>query len=119
MVRRVVPYAVALAAVAAVAAALGVAAWAMRLPRLDTFLLVFVLLAGAIAWRLGRGPAIAATLAFAVVSDYFFIEPHRGFGTETVGDTVHLITGLLAAAEVIQFVHVARRPEVLVEKRKR
>jgi len=118
MIRRVVPYGVALVAVGVVGAALGLAAWALRLPRIETFLLVFVLLAGAIAWRLGRGPAIAATAAFALVSDYFFIEPHRGFGTETVGDTVHLVTGLLAAAAVIQFVHVARRHQVLLEKRK-
>src|SRR5207253_738463 len=118
MIRRVVPYGVALVAVGVVGAALGLAAWALRLPRIETFLLVFVLLAGAIAWRLGRGPAIAATVAFALVSDYFFIEPQRGFGTETVGDTVRLVTGLLAAAAVIQFVHVARRHQVLLEKRK-
>ena len=118
MVRRVLVYSVALVAVAVVAAGLGLAAWALRLPRIETFLLVFVLLAGAIAWRLGRGPAIAATVAFALVSDYFFIEPQRGFGTETVGDTVRLVTGLLAAAAVIQFVHVARRHQILLEKRK-
>ena len=118
MVRRVVPYAVALAAVAAVAAALGVAAWAMRLPRLDTFLLVFVLLAGTIAWRLGRGPAVAATAAFALVSDYFFIGPQPGSGTTSVSDTVALITGVLAAAAVIEFVHVARHRQILLEKRK-
>src|SRR5438067_9327690 len=118
MVRRVVPYAVALAAVAAVAAALGVAAWAMRLPRLDTFLLVFVLLAGTIAWRLGRGPAVAATAAFALVSDYFFIGPQPGSGTTAVSDTVALITGVLAAAAVIEFVHVARHRQILLERRK-
>src|SRR5437867_4168932 len=118
MVRRVVPYGVALAAVAAVAAALGVAAWAMRLPRLDTFLLVFVLLAGTIAWRLGRGPAVAATAAFALVSDYFFIGPQPGSGTTSVSDTVALITGVLAAAAVIEFVHVARHRQILLEKRK-
>ena len=118
MIRRLVPYAVALAAVAAVAAALGVAAWAMRLPRLDTFLLVFVLLAGTIAWRLGRGPAVAATAAFALVSDYFFIGPQPGSGTTSVSDTVALITGVLAAAAVIEFVHVARHRQILLEKRK-
>ena len=118
MIRRLVPYAVALAAVAAVAAALGVAAWAMRLPRLDTFLLVFVLLAGTIAWRLGRGPAVAATAAFALVSDYFFIGPQPGSGTTAVSDTVALITGVLAAAAVIEFVHVARHRQILLERRK-
>ena len=118
MIRRLVPYAVALAAVAAVAAALGVAAWAMRLPRLDTFLLVFVLLAGTIAWRLGRGPAVAATAAFALVSDYFFIGPQPGSGTTAVSDTVALITGVLAAAAVIEFVHMARHRQILLERRK-
>src|SRR5437899_3042874 len=118
MVRRVAPYGVALAAVAVVAAALGLAAWSLRLPRIETFLLVFVLLAGAIAWRLGRGPAIAATAAFALVSDYFFIEPQNRFGTTTLSDSVRLITGVLAAAAVIQFVHVARRDHILLRKRK-
>src|SRR5438034_10914090 len=118
MIRRVIPYGVALAAVAVVAVALALAAWALRLPRIETFLLVFVLLAGAIAWRLGRGPAIAATAAFALVSDYFFIEPNHGFGTTTVSDSVRLITAVLAAAAVIQFVHVARRHQILLEKRK-
>src|SRR5207248_2961669 len=118
MIRRVVPYGLALAAVGVVAAALALAAWALGLPRIETFLLVFVLLAGAIAWRLGRGPAIAATAAFALVSDYFFIEPNHGFGTTTVSDSVRLITAVLAAAAVIQFVHVARRHQILLEKRK-
>src|SRR5205823_12894440 len=118
MIRRVVPYGVALVAVGVVGAALALAAWALRLPRIETFLLVFVLLAGAIAWRLGRGPAVAATAAFALVSDYFFIEPNHGFGPTTVSDNVRLITAVLAAAAVIQFVHVARRRQILLEKRK-
>src|SRR5947199_356477 len=100
MFRRLLPYGVALAAVAVVAAGLGVAAWALALPRIETFLLVFVLLAGAIAWQLGRGPAVLATATFALVSDYFFIEPQNRFGTTTLSDSVHLITGVLAAAAV-------------------
>ena len=118
MIRRLVPYGVALAAVAVVAAGLGVAAWALALPRIETFLLVFVLLAGAIAWQLGRGPAVLATATFALVSDYFFIEPQNRFGTTTLSDSVHLITGVLAAAAVIQFVHVARHDQLLLRKRK-
>ncbi len=118
MIRRLVPYGMALTAVAVVAAALGLAAWSLRLPRIETFFLVFVLLAGAVAWWLGRGPAIAATAAFALVSDYFFLEPQNGFGTATLSDSVRLITGVLAAAGVIQFVHVARRDQILLQKRK-
>jgi K+-sensing histidine kinase KdpD len=117
-VRRNFSYAAAVAAVFAVAGALGLAAWALRIDRIETNLLVFVLLAGVIAWRLGRGPAVAATVAFALVADYFFINPRFSLGLGTASDAVRLITGVLAAAAVIQFVHVSRGRQVLLEKRK-
>jgi K+-sensing histidine kinase KdpD len=117
-VRRNFSYGAAVAAVFAVAGALGLAAWALRIDRIETNLLVFVLLAGVIAWRLGRGPAVAATVAFALVADYFFINPRFSLGLATVSDAVRLITGVLAAAAVIQFVHVSRGRQVLLEKRK-
>jgi len=118
MLRRVLSYVAGVSAVFIVAAALGLSAWALRIDRVQSFLLIFVLLAGGIAWRLGRGPAIAATVAFALVSDYFFISPRLGFGVATASDAVRLITGVLAAAAVIQFVHVSRRRQILLEKRK-
>ena len=118
MIRRALPYVAAIVAVGIVSLGLALIAWVLGVPRIDTFLLVFVLLVGAIAWRLGRGPAIAATVAFAVISDYFFVPPRAGFGVATVSEFVRLTTGLLAAAAVIQFVHVARRRQVLLEKRK-
>ena len=118
MVRRGLSYAAAVGAVFALTAALGLAAWALRIDRIETFLLVFVLLSGGIAWRLGRGPAVGATVAFALVADYFFLGPHFGFGLSTVSDAVRLITGVLAAAAVIQFVHVSRGRQLLLEKRK-
>src|SRR2546423_1456641 len=118
MVRRVLPYLAAVGAVGAASVALALTAWVLRIPRIETFLLVFVLLAGVIAWRLGRGPAIAATAAFALISDYFFLAPTAGLGIASVSDLVRLGTGLLAAAAVIQFVHVSRGRQVLLEKRK-
>src|SRR5437879_4540131 len=118
MVRRGLSYLAAVGAVFAVAAALGLAAWALRIDRVETYLLIFVLLAGGIAWRLGRGPAVAATVAFALVSDYFFLQPRFGFGGWTSSDAVRLLTGVLAAAAVIQFVHVSRGRQILLEKRK-
>src|SRR5207237_8704270 len=84
MVRRGLSYAAAVGAVFALTAALGLAAWALRIDRIETFLLVFVLLSGGIAWRLGRGPAVGATVAFALVADYFFLWPHFGSGLATV-----------------------------------
>src|SRR5438552_3349511 len=79
MVRRFLPYGIAVAAVAMVAGALGLIAWLLAIPRIETFLLVFVLLVGSIGWRYGRGPAIAGTVAFALVSDYYFLPPKSLF----------------------------------------
>src|SRR5260370_30203131 len=73
---------------------------------------------GAMAGRLGRGPATAATTAVALVASTFFIPPSRALGIGSVSDVVRLVTGILAAAAVIQFVHVARRRESLLRRRK-
>jgi K+-sensing histidine kinase KdpD len=118
MIRRALPYAAAIAAVGVVSLGLAIAAWALRIPRIETFVLVFVLLVGAIAWRLGRGPAVAATVAFLLVSDYYFVPPRGALAVQSASDAVRLVTGLLAAAAVIQFVHVSRRRQILLEKRK-
>ena len=118
MVRRYLPYGVAVAAVGLVAAALGLIAWLLQIPRIETFLLVFVLLVGAIGWRYGRGPAIAGTVAFTLVSDYYFLAPQGAFRIDNLSEGVRLLTGILAAAAVIWFVHVSRGRQVLLEKRK-
>ncbi len=118
MLRRYLPYGIAVAAVALVAAALGLIAWVLQLPRLETFLLVFVLLVGVIGWRYGRGPAIAGTVAFVLVSDYYFLAPQGAFRIASLSDGVRLLTGILAAVAVIWFVQVSRGRQVLLEKRK-
>src|SRR5713101_6738634 len=118
MPRRYLPYGIAVAAVGLAAAALGLIAWVLQLPRLETFLLVFVLLVGVIGWRYGRGPAIAGTVAFVLVSDYYFLAPQGAFRIASLGDGVRLLTGILAAVAVIWFVQVSRGRQVLLEKRK-
>jgi K+-sensing histidine kinase KdpD len=118
MLRRYLPYGIAVAAVALVAAALGLIAWLLQIQRIETFLLVFVLLVGAIGWRYGRGPAIAGTVAAGLVSDYYFLAPQGAFRIASVSDGVRLLTGILAAAAVIWFVQVSRGRQVLLEKRK-
>jgi len=118
MMGRALPYLVAIAAVGVASLALGGLAWVLKIPRVETFLLIFVLLTGAIAWRLGRGPAIAATAAVAVISDYFFIAPAGRFGVRTTSDVFRLLTGILAAAVVIQFVYISRRHQLLLQRRK-
>ena len=115
---RALPYLAAIAAVSVASLGLGALAWVLTIPRVETFLLIFVLLVGVIAWRLGRGPAIAATAAVAVISDYFFIGPAGTFGLRTTSDVVRLVTGILAAAAVIQFVYISRRRQLLLQRRK-
>jgi signal transduction histidine kinase len=118
MIRRLVPYGLALLSVAVVAAGLGVVAWALHVPRVESYWALFIVLIGAIGWRFGRGPAFLGTAAAAVLSDYFFVGPPTGFDIPTLTEWVRLVVGLVAAVTVIQFVHVSRRREVLTEKRK-
>jgi signal transduction histidine kinase/putative methionine-R-sulfoxide reductase with GAF domain len=118
VIRRVLSYLAAIAAVGVVSLGLAGLAWVLGIARVETFLLIFVLLVGAIAWRLGRGPAIAAILAIAVVADYFFISPAGAFALGSVSDVVRLASGILAAAAVIQFVYVSRRRQLLLQRRK-
>jgi K+-sensing histidine kinase KdpD len=118
VIRRVLPYLAAIAAVGVVSLALAAVAWILGIPRVETYFLVFVLLVGAIAWRLGRAPAIVATGAVAIIADYFFIPPTGSFGLGSLSDIVRLGTGILAAAAVIQFVHISRRRQLHLERRK-
>jgi signal transduction histidine kinase/putative methionine-R-sulfoxide reductase with GAF domain len=118
MIRRALPYAAAIGAVGVASLGLALLAWVLGIPRVETFLLILVLLVGAIAWQLGRGPAVAATAAVAVVTDYFFLPPSGEFGIRSLSDVVRLVTGILAAAAVMQFVHVSRRRESLLRRRK-
>ncbi|MEA2667749.1 MAG: hypothetical protein QOJ33_683, partial [Chloroflexota bacterium] len=118
MLRRYLPYGIAVATVGLAAAAMGLIAWLLQIQRIETFLLVFVLLVGAIGWRYGRGPAIAGTVAFVFVSDYYFLAPQGAFRIGSLNDGVRLLTGILAAVAVIWFVHVSRGRQVLLQKRK-
>src|ERR1700726_5011520 len=118
MLRRYLPYGIAVAAVGLAAAALGLIAWLLQIQRIETFLLVFVLLVGAIGWRYGRGPAVAGMVAAVLVSDYYFLAPQGTFRIASLSDGVRLLTGILAAAAVIWFVNFSRGRQVLLEKRK-
>jgi signal transduction histidine kinase len=118
MLRRYLPYGIAVAAVGLAAAALGLIAWLLQIQRIETFLLVFVLLVGAIGWRYGRGPAVAGAVAAVLVSDYYFLAPQGAFRIASLSDGVRLLTGILAAAAVIWFVDFSRGRQVLLEKRK-
>src|SRR2546428_10700265 len=112
------PYLAAIAAVGVVSLGLAGLAWVLGIPRVETFLLIFVLPGAATAWRLGRGPAVAAAAAGGAVSASFFIAPPGTFGLRNTSDVVRLVTGILAAAAVIQFVYISRRRQLLLQRRK-
>jgi signal transduction histidine kinase/putative methionine-R-sulfoxide reductase with GAF domain len=117
MLRRITQYGFALASVIAVAVLLLLIARLLGIQRIETYLLIFVLLVGAITWRYGRGPAVAATVALAVIADFYFIPP-PGFALANVSDLVRLGTAIVAAGIVIEVVHRSRKAQVLLEKRK-
>src|SRR5437763_6831217 len=118
MLRRLVPYGLALLSVTVVAAGLGVVAWALHLPRVESYWAIFIVLVGAIGWRFGRGPAVLGIAAAAVLSDFFFVGQQPGFDVPELSEWVRLVVGLVASVIVIQFVHVSRRREIMTEKRK-
>src|SRR2546430_12194112 len=98
MMGRALPYLAAIAAVGVASLGLGGLAWVLGIPRVETFLLIFVLLVGVIAWRLGRGPAVAATAAAPVIAHYFFLNPAGTFALRTTSDALRPITAIPPAA---------------------
>jgi signal transduction histidine kinase/putative methionine-R-sulfoxide reductase with GAF domain len=118
MARRLVPYGVGLLTVALLALLLGGVAYVLGIARIETYWLIYVLTLGALAWRFGRGPALVATGAVVVITDYYFLGIPRSFDVPTLSEVVREITGILGALAVIQFVSINRRRAVLTEKRK-
>ncbi len=117
-VRRLLPYVYAVIAVVLVSGALGGIAWLLHINRVETYWAIFVIVIGAIAWRFGRGPAIASVVVAAVLSEYYFIPQWGSFEIASPSETVRLISGILITLATIQFVSISRRREVLTEKRK-
>src|SRR2546423_10852381 len=107
---RAFPYLAALAAVGVASLGLGGLAWVLGIPRLESYLLIFVLLVGVIAWRLGRGPAIAATAAVALIADYFFIGEAGNLCPRPPRDLARPITGVLPPPPLVQVVSHHPRP---------
>src|SRR5438132_10166356 len=73
MMDRALPYLAAIAAVGIASIGLGGLAWVLGIPRVETYLLIFVLLVGVIARRLGPRPALAGPAAAPVIADFFLI----------------------------------------------
>lgn len=118
MAKRVLPYALSVAAIIALALLLAGVAWLLQITRIETYWLIFVLAIGGLAWRYGRGPALLAAAVTLVLTDYYFVGQPRTFDVPDVSEGVREITGVLASLGVIEFVYLSRRRAVLTEKRK-
>ena len=96
--RTVRRYVVALAAVGVTSVVIGAALAVIALGNLSTLYLVPVLL---VATRLGRGPAIVASLASFLIFDWFFVQPRHTLTIADPGEwvslTVFLITAVIAS----------------------
>jgi len=121
--RRLLPYALGIASIGVATLLLGLLAFILRLPRVETYPLVYLLFVALLAVRFGRGPAIAATITAAVAMDSVMVPPGFGLGVLSANDMIRLISGVLAAIVLIAAVEgtvnstsvVARRKEMLQE----
>jgi two-component system, OmpR family, sensor histidine kinase KdpD len=94
--RRLAPFAIALAGAVAITGAIGVIGVVASTVGLSALYLLFVLWLGA---RWGRGPAIAASVAAFLLYDFFFVPPVGTFTVRGPGELLELVV-LLAVALV-------------------
>jgi signal transduction histidine kinase/putative methionine-R-sulfoxide reductase with GAF domain len=95
-------YGVSVAAILVVTAAILLMGMAVRV---QAFSVVYVLLVGLIAWRYGRGPALAAGILAVAVSALLFTP---NLFAATASDLVRLVVLLAAALAVAQVIHLQR-----------
>lgn len=121
--RRLLPYALGIASIALATFLLGLLAFILGLPRIETYPLVYLLFVALLAVRFGRGPALAATVVAAIAMDSVMVPPGLSFGWHSANDMIRLISGVLAAIVLIAGVEatvnstslLARRKEILQE----
>jgi len=110
--RRLVPYAVAIAGVVAVTGAIGIIKSQASVSGLSAFYLLLVLWLGA---RWGRGPAIAGSIAAFLLYDFYFVPP---VGTLTVAgpaELLELVVLLAVALVTSQLAASLRRAQATAE----
>jgi signal transduction histidine kinase/putative methionine-R-sulfoxide reductase with GAF domain len=122
-VLKLLPYALGIASIGVATLLLALLAFVLRLPRIETYPLVYLLFVAILALRFGRGPAIVATITAAIAMDSVMVAPASGLGWHSPNDMVRLITGVLAAIVIIATIDatvtstslLARRKEILQE----
>lgn len=109
-------YLLAVAGVVAMTVVIGAVLGVVAIPNISTLYLIVVLTA---ATRLGRGPAILASLAAFVAYDWFFTQPLHTFTIAEPSEWVALFIFLLTAVITSELAANARRRAEEAERRER
>lgn len=112
MMRRLPPYAVAIAGAVVVTIAIGLVSSRFQVPGLSALYLLLVLWLGA-TW--GRGPAVAGSLAAFLLYDYFFVPPVGTFTVRGQSELLELIVLLAVALVTGQLAGSLRRTQTAAE----
>jgi two-component system sensor histidine kinase KdpD len=112
MIRRLAPYAVAIAAAVGITAVIGVVAPAARPSALSSLYLLLVLW---LAARWGRGPAVAGSVVAFLLYDFFFVPPVGTFNVRGPAEVLELAVLLAVALVTSQLAASQRRAQATAE----
>jgi signal transduction histidine kinase/putative methionine-R-sulfoxide reductase with GAF domain len=112
------PYALAVISIPIATLLLGLTALLLHLSRIETYPLVYLSFIALVAWRFGRGPALAATVTAALAMDSVMVPPDFTVGWHSANDMIRLVTGVIAAVVIVQIIQASRTSRSLLAKRK-
>jgi two-component system, OmpR family, sensor histidine kinase KdpD len=112
MIRRLAPYAVAIAGAAAITAVIGLVAPAATPSALSSLYLLLVLW---LAARWGRGPAITGSVVAFLLYDFFFVPPVGTFTVRGPAEVLELAVLLAVALVTSQLAASQRRAQATAE----
>ncbi|HEY8737838.1 MAG TPA: GAF domain-containing protein [Candidatus Dormibacteraeota bacterium] len=112
------PYTVAVISIPVATLLLGLTALLLHLTRIETYPLVYLSFIALIAWRFGRGPALAATITAALAMDSVMVPPDFTLGWHQANDMIRLVTGVIAAVVIVEIIQATRTSRSLLERRK-
>lgn len=113
-----VPHALAVISIGIATLLIALVAFLLHLSRIETYPLVYLSFIALIAWRFGRGPALAATATSALAMDSLMVPPDFAFGWHSANDMIRLVTGIIAALVIVEIIQATRTSRSLLEKRK-
>ena len=112
------PYALAVISIPIATLLLGLTALLLHLSRIETYPLVYLSFIALVAWRFGRGPALAAAVTAALAMDSVMVPPDFTVGWHSANDMIRLVTGVIAAVVIVEIIQATRTSRSLLAKRK-